>query len=120
MTAVSALPDHITILREHLLVIDVLQELAVTLFMLLFDSGHTLEFLGDLVEALLASLLSHAGIHVGPLKVLTTGGIFKILHRVAHLTAVQQFIPHLGMFLLVGRCFFKDSGNLYIAVFLGL
>ena len=88
--------------------------------MSLLDSGNTLELLGYLVKSLLASLLGHAGIHIGPLEVLATCCSLQIAGSVLDGSALQQFKPHLGMFLLVGSSLLEDGSYLYVAVLLGL
>ena len=120
VSAVAALPDYVAILGEYALLLDVIQELAIALLVLLLDFGHALKLLGYLVEAFLASLLGHAGIHVGPLEVLAISGCLKILGGALDSSAFQQLEPHLGVLLLVVSRLLKDCGYLYITVLLGL
>ena len=40
MAAVAALPDHITLAREHHSILDVLQQLAIAFLVMLLDSAH--------------------------------------------------------------------------------
>src|SRR5574344_2172466 len=93
MSAVSALPNTITIFREHLLVFDILQQFTVTLFVGLFDSSHTFEFFCYFVETFFMSFFCHAGIHISPFIVLTVCSIFQIGSSIADGTAVKILIP---------------------------
>ena len=45
MPAVAALPDHITLAREYHSILDVLQQLAIALLVMLLDGTHEFEFL---------------------------------------------------------------------------
>ena len=88
--------------------------------MSLLDGCNALEFLGNLVKALFASLLGHTGIHVRPLEVLTTGSSFQVAGCVLDGATLQELEPHLGVLLLVGSGLFEDGSNLHVAVLLGL
>ena len=57
MATVGALPDDVAIFREDALAPDVVEQLAIALLVLLLNLGHTLELLGNLVEALFAVML---------------------------------------------------------------
>ena len=79
MSAVGALPDYVVVFREHAFLINIVEQLTIALLMLLLNLGYSLELLGNLVEALLTGLLSHTGIHVCPLEVLTIGSSLEVL-----------------------------------------
>ena len=87
--------------------------------MLLLDLCHHGEQGGQLGEALFLGFLGHAGIHLGPLVVLTAGGHFQAGHGVGDGAAVQGLEPHLGVLLLVGGSLLKDGSQLLIAFLLG-
>ena len=86
--------------------------------MLLLDLGDLLKQVGDLLEALLVSILGHLIVHIGPLVVLALGSGVQVLHGAAN--TAQQLEPDLGMLLLVVGSLLKDLGDLDIAVLLGL
>ena len=93
MTAVRALPDAIAVSREYELVLYVLQELAITLLVVLLDFSHHLKLSSNLLEAFLVSFLCHAWIHIGPLVVLTISCSFEILLSILDSTALQVLEP---------------------------
>ena len=93
MAAVSALPDAIAITREDQLVLYVLQELAITLLMMLLNLSNHLKLGCNLLETFLASLFCHAWIHFSPLIVLTSGCSFQILLSILDSTALQLLEP---------------------------
>ena len=118
VAAVAALPDAIALAGEDEAFLDVGQELAVALLVLLLDGAHHLELLRDLLEPLLAGLASHASVHVRPLEVLAGGGIRQVLHGRRH-PAVEVLEPDLRVLLLVRRGLLEDLGDLHVAVLLG-
>ena len=120
MAAVGALPDGVAVLREHLLVKDVLEKSAVALLVVLLDGAHQFELLRDLVESLLAGLLRHPGVHVGPLEVLSVGRVVEVGDGAGHGAAVEVLEPYLGVLLLVGGGLLEEGGYLYESVLLGL
>ena len=75
VAAVGALPDAVAVAGENETFLDVVEELAVTLFVFLLDGSHHLELPGDFGKALLAGFFSHAGVHVCPLEVFAISGI---------------------------------------------
>ena len=120
VSTVAALPDALLVAREYHLVLDVLEQLAVALFVRLLDQCHAFHLLGDVVEAFLACHASHLLVHVGPLVVLALGSSLQVLGSAADGTALEQFEPHLGVLLLLCGSLLKDGCNLLIAVLLGL
>jgi hypothetical protein len=120
MTAVRALPDAVAVAREDELVLHVLQELAITLLVVLLNLSHHFKLDCNLLEAFLASFLSHAWIHIGPLVVLTISSSLQVLLCILDSTALQILEPQLGVLLLVGSCLFKDISYLNITVLLSL
>lgn len=120
MSAVRALPDAVAVTREDELVLYVLQELAITLLMMLLDFSNHLKLSCNLLETFFASLLCHAWIHIGPLIVLTIGSSFQVLLCILDSTALQILEPQLSVLLLVSSCLLKDISYLYKTVLLCL
>ena len=120
MSAVGALPDTVAVTRENDLILDVLQEFAIALLVVLLDSTDLLELLGNLVKALSTCLGSHAGVHIGPLSIFAGSSIGKVGSGVADLATVEIFVPEFGVLFFVGSRLFEDLANLYITVFLCL
>ena len=120
MTAVRALPDAVAVAREDELVLHVLQELAITLLVVLLNLSHHFKLDCNLLEAFLASFLSHAWIHIGPLVVLTIGSSLQVLLCILDSTALQVLEPQLSVLLLVGSSLLKDVSYLNITVLLSL
>ena len=79
VSAVAALPDAVAVAREDEAFLDVLQQLAIALFVFTFNLGDTAEFLGNLSESFLVGLASHTVVHIGPLEVLTIGSSLQVL-----------------------------------------
>ena len=119
VAAVGALPDAVALAGEDNAVLDVLQELAVALFVLLLDLAHHAELGRDLLESFFFRFLRHAGVHVRPLVVLAGRGVGEILYGRGH-PVMQVLEPDLRMLLLVGRGLLEDLGDLHIAILLGL
>ena len=59
VSAVSALPNAIAVLREYLLLVHVAQQLAVTLLVSLFDCAYHAELSCNLLEPFLVGLLRY-------------------------------------------------------------
>ena len=74
MAAVSAFPDFNVALRENLFCFYIVQERAVSFFMVLFDFTDQTEFCRQLREALSLSCLGKAFLQVGPFIVITLRG----------------------------------------------
>ena len=94
MAAVGALPDAVALAREDHLVLDVLQQFAITLLVVFLNSADHLEFLRYLVKALCACFGCHACVHVRPLGVLAFSRSQQVGSCVADLAAVQVFVPY--------------------------
>ena len=120
MTAVAALPDAIAVAREHYAVLDILQELAIALLVVLLDCTYATHSGSNLCEAFLVSLLSHAIVHVGPLEVLASSSVLQVLYGILDSTTLQILEPHLCVLLLVLRCLLEESCNLLIALLASL
>ena len=120
MTAVRALPNAVAVAREDELVLHVLQELAITLLVVLLDFCHHFKLDCNLLETFFMSLLCHAWIHIGPLVVLTISSSLQVLLCILDSTALQVLEPQLSVLLLVGSCLFKDISYLNITVLLSL
>ena len=120
MPAVVALPRIEAIAFEDLARIDALDELAIALFMLLFNGAHAVEKLGQGIEALGSGRLGEFGVHVGPLVVLAIGSVGQVGERIGHAAIVKRLEPELGvLFLVLGRLE-EDVLNLDVAVLLRL
>jgi hypothetical protein len=120
MAAIAALPDHVLIARENDTLLDIAQELTVTLLMSLLDSADLLEKESDLVESLFLGHLGKLGIHVSPLEVLAIGCILEISLGIRNSAIMQKLEPDLGMLLLIIGSLLKEFTNLDISVLLGL
>ena len=118
VAAVAAFPHLHFALGKNFFGLDVVQQGAVTLLMVLLDGGHTTELGGQLGEALGFGGTGKAFVHVGPLVVLAGGGSGQILSGGAD--AVQFFKPQLGVLLLVLGGLQEEGGNLLKALLLGL
>lgn len=93
MTTVGALPDAITFTREDNLILDILQQLAVTLFVVFLDLAYHRELGSNLDKSLFFCLFCHACIHVRPFGILTGSSISEVGSGVADLASVQVFVP---------------------------
>ena len=118
VAAVAAFPHLHFAFGEDLFGLDVVQQGAVTLLVVLLDGGHTTELGGQLGEALGLCSLGKAFLHIGPLIVLACGGSGQVLGGGAD--AVQLLEPQLGVLLLVLGCLQEEGGNLLKAFLLGL
>ena len=110
MAAVAAFPHLDFALGKDLFGLDVMQQGAVTLFVMLLDGGHATKLGGQLGEALGLGGAGKAFVHVRPLIVLTCGGSGQILGGGAD--AVQLLEPQLGVLLLVLGGLQEEGGNL--------
>ena len=120
VTTVEALPNLNALALKYLARLDALGKLKITLFVSLLDVGNKTELGRDLGKALLVGRLGKAGIHVGPLVVLTRGSIAQVGEGVGHLAIVQVLKPELCMLALVARGLGKDVGDLDEALLLCL
>ena len=78
MTAVGALPDGVLVTGENHRILNLTQQLAVTLLMGLLNGADFGEEVGDLIKAFLLGGLGEAVIHVCPFEILTISGISQI------------------------------------------
>ena len=120
VTTVAALPDALIVAREDDTTLDVAHELLVALLVMLLDSTYHTELSSDLLEAFLLSFLSHTGIHVGPLVVLTGSSSLEVALRILDVTTLEILEPELSVLLLVVGCLLEDSSDLLVAVLAGL
>ena len=118
MSAIGALPYGVLIPCEDNSLLDFSKEFPVPFLVSLLYSGHTFEKIGDLVETFLPGGNGEAGIHVGPLKILTVGSIRKIDLSCRNRTPMKEFEPDLSMFLLILGSLLEELADLDIAVFL--
>ena len=119
VTAVEALPDLDARTLEDLALLDALGQLVVALLVGLLDGTDAAELGGDLLEALGLGGLGEALVHVGPLVVLTGGGVLEVGQRVGHVTVVEVLEPELGVLALVAGGLREDVGDLDVALLLG-
>ena len=68
----------------------------------------------------LVGFCRHTVVHIGPFEVLSLGSLAKIGHCIADTASIKEFVPHLGMLLLIVGCFLEDCGNLLITILAGL
>ncbi len=119
VAAVRALPDAVAVAREDEPVLQVREQLAIPLLVLLFDGGDALKERGDMVEALFARLLCEFGVHFRPLVILALRGVEQVVRRRAD-AVVQQLEPDLRVLLLVVGGLLKERRDLHVALFFGL
>ena len=120
VSAVAAFPDREVIADEDDAFLDVVQELAVALLMVLFDGSDHAEFRGDLLEAFFIGDLGEAIVHVGPFVVLAFGRGEEVARGILDFAAFEVFEPELGVLLLVVGGLLEDRGDLLKAFFFGL
>ena len=117
VSAVAALPDLDLALLKDGGGLYVGEQRAITLLVMLLNGGNQAELLGKLGKALLLCRLGKAIVHIGPLVVLTLGGVLQVLCRVAD--AAKLLEPHLGVLLLVLGRLEEERGDLLVALLLG-
>ena len=113
VAAITAFPHFDLALFEYSGGFNVVQQRAVTLFVVLLDGTNLTELFGELGEALFFSRLGELVVHVGPLEVLAISSSGKVFRRVAN--AFELAEPHLGVILLIRRSFAEDFGDLLVA-----
>ena len=118
MTAVAALPYLYLALGENLLHLNILQQSAVTLLVMLLNGGDPAELGGQSVETFLIGNLRKFRVHIGPLVVLSGSGGSQIFFRRADSTQLLE--PELCVLFFVLRSFQEKGGNLLKAVLLCL
>ena len=117
MAAVAALPHFYFALGKHFCHFNVVQQGAVTLFVMLFNGSHQAEPGSQFGETLFLSRLGKAVIHIGPFVVFTAGGSLQVFCSIAD--ALEFFEPNLGVSFFVRSRFFEDSGDLLETFFAG-
>jgi len=120
VTTVAALPDAVAIAREYHAVLDILQELAVTLLVVLLNLTNAAELNSQLWEALFDSVLCHLLVHISPLVVFTSSCVSEVLSSCRDITLVEELEPDLSVLLLVACCLLEEACNLLEAVLLSL
>ena len=120
VTTVAALPDAVALTREYYTILDVLQELAVTLLVVLLNLTNAAELNSQLREAFFHSILCHLLVHISPLVVLTSCCVSEVYGCCRDITTVEELEPNLSMLLLVACCLLEETCNLLIAVLLSL
>ena len=113
VTAVAALPHLDLALGKDLRCLNIVQQGAVSLLVVLFNGGDQAETLGQRMETFLIGCFGKAVVHIRPLVVLTLSGGEKIFGSVAN--AVQLFEPQLGVFLLIISGFEEQCRDLLVA-----
>ena len=117
VAAVPALPYLLLLAGKDLVVFQVFGQRTVALLVLLLDLCHHGEQCCDLREALFFGLLSHAGVHLGPLVVLTACCHVQTSQGIGDRAAAQQLEPDLCVLLLIAGGLLKDRGQLLVAFF---
>ena len=120
VTTVAALPDAVALTREYYAILDVLQELAVTLLVVLLNLTNAAELNCQLREAFFHSILCHLLVHISPLVVLTSSCVSEVLSSCRDITLMEELEPDLSVLLLVACCLLEETCNLLIAVLLCL
>ena len=118
VSTVSALPDLDLALREDLGHLDVVQQCAIALLMMLLDRSDEAETLSELREALFLCGLREALVHIGPLVVLALGRCLQVLCGIPD--AVQLLEPELRVLLLVVCGLQEQRSDLLVAFLLRL
>ena len=116
MPAIAAFPDRIPIPGEDQTALHLGQQSAIPLLMGLFYGADHFEFRCDLLESLFPGFPGHAGIHIGPLKVLSVRCGGQIVRSPGHRAAIQVLEPDFGVFLFVGRSLFKYRRDSLISI----
>ena len=120
VAAVGAFPDHVAVAAKDDTILHVGKQLAIALLMGLFDLAHGLKEESDIVEALLAGVSGHLGVHVGPLVVLAVGGVQKVGAGGGDVAVMQELEPDFGVLLLVVGGLLEEVADLHIALLAGL
>ena len=116
VAAVAAFPYLDFALGEDSGGLDILEQCAVALLVVLLDGSDQAEFLGQLGETFCVGGLCEFGVHVGPFVVLASGGGGQVLGGGAN--AVQLLEPMLGVLFLVLGGLEEEGGNLLEALLL--
>lgn len=119
MSAVAADPDRVAFAREHDSLLDIIEKLAVTLFMMTFDSANLTEFGCNSRETFLFGFAGHTVVHICPLIVLSLGSVAKIIQSSGNVVSVEHLEPEFSVLFLVVGSFFKDSCDLLEAILTG-
>jgi len=118
MSAVAALPYLNLTLGKDGGGLNVLEQGAVALLVLLLYGAHHTELGGQLREAFSFRGLGEALVHIGPLIVLAIGSGSEVLGGVSY--AVELLEPEFGVLLLVVSGLEEDGCYLLKSVLLGL
>ena len=117
--AVAALPDNVVVLGEHHFVLNIGQQLAVTLLVLLLDSAHHFKQCGDFSEAFFSGFLREGLVHIGPFVVFAGCRVLQVFHGGGDFAVVKQLEPDFGVLFLIFSGFRENGGDLLKAVFFG-
>ena len=120
VATVGALPDAVALAGEYYAVLNVLEQLAITLLVMLFDGTDHFKLGSNLFKTFFAGFLGEGGVHIGPLVVFAGSGISKIFGSGRNGTAMEVLEPNFGVFLFVLGRFGKDIGYLNVAILIGL
>ena len=118
MAAVAAFPNREIIADEDDAFFDVVQELAITFFVVLLDRADHPEFGGNFAEAFFRCDLGEFLIHIGPFVVFAIRGVFEVDFGGRDFAIMEVFEPELGVLFLVQRGLEEDLGDLLIAFLL--
>ena len=119
VTAVCALPDHITFAGEDEAFLDIGKELAIAFFVIFFDLADHFEQGGDPREAFFPCGLGEAIVHIGPFVVFAVSGSFEVGDGVGNFASVQQLEPDLRVFFFISGGFFENGSDLVVPFLLG-
>ena len=123
----AALPLYLFLLLQEVLLLETIEEELVDALVLLLRLDDVAHQGGNLLEALLLSLISHSGVHMGPLLMLTGDGELEILTRGAdlacgvaggdlYLSSLEVREEHLGVHALLVCCLLEEVCDLTIAL----
>jgi hypothetical protein len=120
MTAIRALPDLVPFPGEDHAPLNIGEEFAIALFMLLLNGADQRKEGGDVGKTLFLCFLSKGSIHRGPLIVFPCGRVLEIAQGIRYGIPMQQLEPYFGVFLFLFSGFSKEGPYLIIALLLCL
>ena len=117
VTAFCTFPDSVAVFGEYQAVFYIGEQFTITFFMCLFNFADSREQIRNAVKALFLGNGSEFLVHVSPFVVFPFRSSSQVLSGIRDFSAAEQLKPKFCMFFFVVGSFFKNLGNLYIAVF---
>ena len=99
VAAVAAFPYRYSAFYKYSLCLSVVQQCPVPLLMCLFNRSYAAELFCKIMESFFIRFLSHAVIHIRPLRIFSLGGMEKIFSGIANFP--KRFEPQLCMLLFI-------------------